>query len=170
MLTPNFSLILWARFFFQPHVLQPMRIADHLATLTDNIFFNSIEHITISGNVVYDLSDHLPNCIILNRFSDVSSDTKVYRRDYSKFNQSVFLDDVRSVDWQSVAECDSDPSRMFDSIYQTLRQILDRHIPTRQLSKSEQKLYCKPWIIPPLKTSIRVKNALYRKYLKTKSV
>ena len=76
-----------------------MRITDHSATLTDNIFFNSIEHITISaGNVVYDLSDHLPNFIILNRFSDVSSNTKLYRRDYSNFNQSVFLDDVRSVD------------------------------------------------------------------------
>ena len=118
-----------------------------------NIFFNSIEHITISGNVVYDLSDHLPNFIILNRFSDLSSNTKLYRRDYSNFNQSVFLDGVRSVDWQSIVV-----------------KHLDRHIPTRQLSKSEQKLYSKPWIIPPLKTSIRVKNALYRKYLKTKSV
>ena len=125
-----------------------MRITDHSATLTDNIFFNSIEHITISGNVVYDLSDYLPNFIILNRFSDVSSNTKLYRRDYSNFNQSVFLDGVRSVDLQSVVECDSDPSRMFDSIYLTLRQILDRHFPTRQLSKSEQKLYSKPLIIP----------------------
>ena len=124
----------------------------------------------MSGNVVYDLSDHLPNFIILNRFSDMSSNTKLYRRDYSNFNQSVFLHDVRSVDWQSVVECDSDPSRMFDSIYQTRCQILYRHIPTRQLSKSEHKLYSKPWIIPPLKTSIRVKNALHRKYLKTKSV
>ena len=59
---------------------------------------------------------------------------------------------------------------MFDSIYETLLQIVDRHIPTRQPSKSEQKLYSKPWITPALKTSIRVKNASYRKYLKTKSV
>ena len=59
---------------------------------------------------------------------------------------------------------------MFDSIYQTFRQIVDRHIPTRQLSKREQKLYSKPWITPALNTSIRVKNTLYRKYLKTKSV
>ena len=125
-----------------------MRITDHSATLTDNIFFNSIEHITISGNVVYDLSDYLPNFIILNRFSDLSSNTKLYRRDYSNFNQSVFLDGVRSVDLQSVVECDSDHSRMFDSIYLTPRQILDRHFPTRQLSKSEQKLYSKPWVIP----------------------
>ena len=170
MLTPNFSLIPWEHVFFHPPILQPTRITDHFATLIDNIFFNSVEHITIGGNVVYDLSDHLPNFVILNRFSDVSSNPKLYRRDYSNFNQSAFLNDVRSVDCQSVLECDSYPSRMFDSIYQILRQIVDRHIPTRQLSKSEQTFYSKPWITPALKTSIRVKNALYRKYLKTKSV
>ena len=110
MLTPNFSLIPWTHVFFHPHILQPTRITDHSATLIDSIFFNSIEHITICGNVVYDLSDHLPNFIILNRFSDVSSNTKLYRRDYSNFNRSAFLNDVRSVDCQSILECDSYPS------------------------------------------------------------
>ena len=38
--------------FFQPYILQPTRITDHSATLIDNIFFNSIEHFTISGNIV----------------------------------------------------------------------------------------------------------------------
>ena len=96
----------------------------------------------------------------------MSSNTKLKRRDYSNFNQSLFLDNVRSVDWQSILECDSDPSRMFHSIYQTLRPIVDKQIPNSHLSKSEQKFYSKP----ALKTSIREKNALYRKYLKTKSV
>ena len=36
-------------YFFQPHILQPTRITDHSATLIDNIFFNSIEHFTVSG-------------------------------------------------------------------------------------------------------------------------
>ena len=164
------SLIPWAHVFFHPHILQPTRITDHSTTLIDNVFFNSIEHITICGNVVYGLSDHLPNFVILNRFSDVSSNRKLCRRDYSNLNQSAFLNDVRSVGCQSILECDSYPSRMFDSYYQILRQIVDRHIPTRQLSKSEQTFYSKPWTTPALKTSIRVKNALYRKYLKTKSV
>ena len=48
-------------FFFQPHILQPTRITDHTATLIDNIYFNSIEHCYISGNLVCDISDHLPN-------------------------------------------------------------------------------------------------------------
>jgi len=44
-------------FNFQPHILQPTRITDHSQTLIDNIFFNSLEHLTLSGNIIYDLTD-----------------------------------------------------------------------------------------------------------------
>ena len=37
--------------FFQPHILQPTCITDHTATLIDNIFFNSLEYFTLSGNL-----------------------------------------------------------------------------------------------------------------------
>ena len=53
-------------FFFQPHILQPTKITNHTATLIDNIFFNSTEHFIISGNIVYDLTDHLPNFTIFS--------------------------------------------------------------------------------------------------------
>ena len=39
----------------------------------------------------------------------------------------------------------------------------------RRVSKRELKSYSKPWLTTEIKTSIRVKNALYRKYLKNKS-
>ena len=56
-------------YFFQPHILQPTRISEHSATLIDHIFFNSLEHFTISGNIIYDISDHLPNFLIFDKFS-----------------------------------------------------------------------------------------------------
>ena len=64
------SLILWILFFFQPYryILQPTRITDHSAALIDNIFLNLIERFTISGNIVHDLSDHLPNFVIFHHF------------------------------------------------------------------------------------------------------
>ena len=78
-----------ASFFYQPDILQPSRITDHTATLIDNIFLNSIEHFTISGNIVYDLTDHLANFIILSSLSSLPSNIKVYKRDYSNFNPST---------------------------------------------------------------------------------
>ena len=45
-------------FFLEPHILKPTRITNHSSTLIDNIFFNSIEYQTVSGNLLYDLTDH----------------------------------------------------------------------------------------------------------------
>jgi hypothetical protein len=39
----------------------------HTATLIDNIFLNSIEYDTMSGNLLTDITDHLPNFLIINR-------------------------------------------------------------------------------------------------------
>ena len=63
-----------ASFFYQPHILQPSRITDHTATLIiDNILFHSIGHFTISGKVVYGLTDHLANFIILSNLCSLPS-------------------------------------------------------------------------------------------------
>ena len=71
---------------FQPHIIRPARITDHTATLIDNIYFNSIEHCSISGNLVCDISDYLPNFLFINKLS-CSSNQIIYRRDYSKFDE-----------------------------------------------------------------------------------
>ena len=140
--------------FFQPQIFQPARITDHSATLIDNIFLNSIEHFIISGNLIYDLTDHLPNFIILNKFSDLPSVTKLYKRDYSSFSETALVDDISSVDWQFLLQGEADPSRMFDSFYKELNSIVDKHIPIKQLSRRELKSYSKPWITSAIKTSI----------------
>ena len=46
----NFTNIL-SSYFFQPQIFQQTRITNHSATLIDNIFFNSLEHHIISGNI-----------------------------------------------------------------------------------------------------------------------
>ena len=125
--------------FFHPQILQPTRITDHSSTLIDNIFLNSIEHFVISGNVVYDLTDHLPNFIILNKFSSLPSNVKIYRRDYSALNESDLIDDFQYVDWQTVLQANTcnDPTEMFDLFYSKTSEIIDKHIPIKELSKKE---------------------------------
>ena len=100
-------------YFFQPHIFQPTRITDHSATLIDNIFFNSIEHFTVSGNIVYDLTDHLANFLIFDKFSSLPSNIKLYKRDFSNFNQQALLDDMQSVDWHVVFDSIENSSDLF---------------------------------------------------------
>ena len=134
--------------FFHPHILQPTRITDHSATLIDNIFLNSLEHFTISGNIIYDLTDHLPNFLIINKFSTLSTNVKIYKRDFSKLNESAMINEVQSVDWNELLSLNtSNPSALFDLFYGTLSSIVDKHIPIKQLSKRELNFQSKPCYI-----------------------
>jgi glycogen synthase len=63
------STLQMGSYLFNPHNLKPTRITHHSATLTDNIFFNSVSHHTVTGNIVYNLTDHLPNFLIINKFT-----------------------------------------------------------------------------------------------------
>ena len=51
---------------FTPYILQPTRLASK--TLIDNIFFNSLEYQSYSGNLLIEISDHLIQFLILEGF------------------------------------------------------------------------------------------------------
>jgi len=150
-------------FNFHPHILQPTRITDHSQTLIDNIFFNSLEHLTLSGNIIYDLTDHLPNFVIIKKLTSLPNNVKIYKRDYSNFDESTLIQDMRSVDWGGVLHADPDPNVMFDSFYTRISDIIDVHIPLVQLSKRELRKKSKPWIPTALRVSINTKNKLFKK-------
>lgn len=150
--------------------MQPTRITNHSATLIDNIFFNSLEHFTISGNIIYDLTDHLSNFLIFNKFASLPWNVKLYKRDYSTLDRQALSNEIQSIVWQDVFASDSNPTTMFSSFYSKISGVIDRHIPVKQLFRRDLKLKSKPWITPALRKSIHVKNNLYRKFLKTKSI
>ena len=122
-----------ASFSFQPNILQPTRITDYSQTLIDNIFFNSLEHLTLSVNIVYDLTDHLPYFLIIRKFTSLPSSVKIYRRDYYNFDESALIQDIQSVDWENVLHANPDPNVMVDSFYTRISSIIDVHIPLMRL-------------------------------------
>lgn len=154
--------------FFQPHIIQPTRITDHSSTLIDNIFLNSAEHFTVSGNILYDITDHLPNFLIINKFSNLPKQFKFSKRDYSCFNESNLLADVQTLSWEEVFSNCSDVSDMFQSLYSNISRIVDKHVPLKHLSRREIKFTHKPWISQGIKTSIKVKNSLFKSFTRTK--
>ena len=157
-------------YFFLPQILQPTTVTDHSATLIDNIFFNSLEHHSVSGNIVHDLTDHLPNFLIINKFSHLPSKTNIFKRDYSHFKDSDLVDEIRSIDWSTILLDSHDVNALFNSFYSNLSNIVDKHVPLKKLQKKEIKFMSKPWITPAIKVSIGIKNNLYKNYLKTRSL
>ena len=95
-------------FCFQPQILQPTRITDHSATLIDNTFFNLLQHFKISGNVIYDISNHLPlNFLIFDYlnfhlYQTMSSYIKEIVR-ISIHNIYYPVSEFQLIDWHSVA-------------------------------------------------------------------
>ena len=75
-----------------------------------------------------------------------------------------------SIDWNEVFTSESDATNvnsLFQSFYSRTTEIIDKHVPVRKLTRKEIKSLSKPWITFGVRTSIRVKQKLYEKYLKS---
>ena len=155
---------------FHPHILKPTRITNHSATLIDNIFFNSLEHHTVSGNILSGITDHLPNFIIINKLSALPNNSKIYKRDYSSINKDKIDAELKNIDWNDVLSVDGkDVSTVFQSFHTKICEIVDKHAPVLQLTRKEVKCLVKPWVTKGIKKSIKLKQKLYQNYLKSGS-
>ena len=110
-------------FFLEPHILRPTRITSQSSTLIDNIFFNSIEYQTVSGNLLHDLTDHLPHFPIIERFAFSMHKEKSYKRDNSNYNEA-FLNEFSSTDWSNLLHGLSDTTEMFDKFYAKVSNVI----------------------------------------------
>ena len=90
-----------------------------------------------------DTSDHLPNFLVINRLSIQSSKTKYFKRDYSKFNRNIFLDDISAIDWNDILPQTDSVDEIFTSFYDSINTIIDKHVPLKPLSKREVKFRSK---------------------------
>jgi hypothetical protein len=123
----------------------------HTATLIDNIFLNSIEYDTMSGNLLTDITDHLPNFLIINRIGTFKKENISYKRNYTKINQERIINEVKSINWDnSLLDC-GNPNDIFYSIYDKVSKVIDTYAPMEKISKKEAKFNTKPWITAALK-------------------
>ena len=104
--------------FFSPLILQPTRVPEKSKTLIDNIFFNSFEFTTISGNITHSISDHLIQFVILEDFIKPSSPCKLntYKRNFKNFERNKLKEDFYKIDWDKVIhENDNNINDAFNS-------------------------------------------------------
>ena len=152
-----------------PQIILPTRVASRSKTLIDNIF--STESAVISGNLCYSISDHLAQfCLFQSPDSKKTEKNDVMRPNWSLFDQENFILDYFDVNWPSVfEEHDFDPDRCFDAFNSKVNGLLDRHLPTRRLTKRQIKTKSKPWITPGILKSITKRDFYLRKFIKTKN-
>ena len=93
----NFLILSHQIFFYLTRIHGQSRI------LIDNIFSNQYNEKAISCNLTSTISDHLPQFLFIpSIFSDPSSKSNIYERNWSKFNEEGFILDYFEKDWDSI--------------------------------------------------------------------
>ena len=167
----NFLDILTTNMFV-PHIIHPTRITPKSKTLIDNIFSNSTNFTDgMSGNLTLSLSDHLAQFLIIPiEFNYDSKKEKLFRRNTKNFDREHFFRDLLDIDWTSVIKIEKgDPNISFNNYEVTVNKLLDKYMPIKKLTKNEIKQQRKPWITNEIKTSIKIRERLYKKFVKAKN-
>ena len=121
----------------QPLVLHPTRITDTTSTLTDNIFVNIVIGSNIqSGNILYLISDHLPQFCIITDFTCNYKSLSHSSYDYSRFDVNKFLVDYVNKDFSFPTDKSIGLNDKFDNFLLNLYNLVDKHCPQIRLNKN----------------------------------
>ena len=128
--------------------------------MIDNIFSNNIADEIISGNIYLTLSEHFSQFASVKRPELSKSKVVVYSRDFSKFSESYFRDDVSIQSWNMQS---SDSNHLMNDFFLKLEGCADRHAPIKKLSPREIKLKSKPWITTDIVKRIKYRDKLFER-------
>ena len=161
---------LMSSFGFKPLIMQPTRVTSRSATIIDNIFVNDIEARSIGGNITTSIADHFPQFTFLNLFDKTKPSKRVqYGRSYKNFDQTVFDERLKSLNWQDKFE-GRDVDYCTSSLIDSVNKILDDLAPIKKLTKKERNLLKRPWITEGILTSIRQRDKMNKLWMKEKDV
>ena len=90
-------------------ITKATRITNHTFTLIDHIYTNIPQKVLQAGICLADITDHFPVfCTVSNKLP-VNNDTKLFR-DFTNFDNGLFLNDIRNVDFNGLINNDVNES------------------------------------------------------------
>ena len=137
--------------------------------LVDNIFMNSVEFVTVSGNLLCQLADHLLQFLVLKDFrvSYMPKHEQIFKRNYRFFNNNEFKNEINQIEWKTLFDS-HDMNLCFEKFLHILTCVFDDHAPIKKLPKKEKSLIEKPWIDNYLRHLMRVRDPYSIKYCRAK--
>ena len=155
-----------------PLILIPTKINSKNDTLIDNIFSNQFNSQTITGNLTVNFSDgHLPSFAIFPKSNQNHLPKKhnIYARGKLEGeNKENFLIDLAAIDMANEVIVENDPDKSLNNLLTHTDRLTDCYIPANKLTNKEFKQSIKPWITPGIRTSIKRKDKLFKKYINSK--
>ena len=150
---------------FIPCITVPTRITDHSATTIDHIFLKVppklIQSKCSSGNIITDLSDHLPNFTFLD-LKIPTIKNRPYIRLFTETNKQLFADNL-SEESPLINDNElTEPNIAYDIFSNNYYNLFNKYFPFVRMSKKSMK--DKPHITSAIKVSIRHKDRLFTKF------
>ena len=152
--------------FFYPQITKPTRITCKSATLIDNILANRLNEDDLSGILYTDLSDHLPIFAIKRDTVLKQKLEKVKRRQITPENIALMIEDLSQESWHKI-DTFNDPNESYSFFHQKLKHFYDKAFPLKLSTIKENKMKTKPWLTKGLLKSLKTKDKLYKKSIKT---
>lgn len=136
-------------------------------SLLDHFYTNITKKTTVGKPCLYEISDHLPICMILKNCAHVQSNQFTVKRDTKNFNLENFLIDLKNqLQAIQLNKSTHNVNKDAEDLTQVFINTLNIHAPLRKMSRSEKRLNKKPWITKGILKSIKFKNNLYKKCFK----
>lgn len=170
--TSNFFNLMTSNYLL-PLITLPTRINSINDTLIDNIFTNQYHPDVVTGNITTGLSDHLPSFMIIPKTNQNHLPKKhnIYTRNTKTFDRENFFLDLLEIDWdKTIAIERNDVDISFENYMHAINNLIDKYMPLKKISKKQYKRKFKPWITNGILQSIKRKNALFSKYVKSKNL
>ena len=128
---------------FVPLVIMPTRITSRSATLIDHIYYyegkNPKEFLKIeTGNFLSDLSDHLPNYMLLINEKTKAASKRPMIRIFSAKHKEKFCELLTSISWHTVCN-ENDANDAYNAFIKIITDVYDKSFPVVQLSKKRMK-------------------------------
>ena len=82
----------------------------------------------------------------------------MYGRDWSKYDQIKFREEVSNYQWQYDSE---DPNILMSDFYSKIGGSSDKHVKVKKLSPREMKLKLNPWITQEIRKMLAIRDRLF---------
>ena len=156
---------------FSPLINKPTRVfraegcSQVSSSCLDHILTNDYENFSDAGILISDVSDHLPifgNLQVSNPKQNLKE--KISKRSFPEHKKDRFVqlltEELSNLDFQECA------NTIMTKIMNALQKVLDSIFPMKNLSRKRKKLLQNPWITKEILKVMKIRDKLYRKFVK----
>ena len=155
---------------FIPCINIPTRLTDTSATIIDHINIRlparKVSHKLSAGNLISDITDHLPNFVILDEEINYKKD-RPWIRLYNKRNIKNFNDNIHLEPALLPLPMSNDVNIVITEFSYNLDRVLNKYFPLTKMSRKKAKE--KPFINNEIKKMISKRNKLYNEHITDRS-